>query len=211
MPLRQRKVRLMTAKAFDGADLLYAGPPAHLITKFLRIMGFCLLALIGIIVCGCAGAPRRPLPTVDAVDLGRYMGAWYEVALLPNNFQAACAGDTQARYELEGELVRVLNRCRAETGEVIAARGVAKTVPGSGNAKLRVSFFRPFYGDYWVLAIDPGYRWVLVGVESRKYAWILSRRPDLDETTIEALLSRAAELGFDRAAFQRTRHSRPIE
>lgn len=200
----------MESNSPDGVDRFYPGNPHCFIGRFYRSLSFCLLGIIGIAAFSCATAPPRPRPTVDSVDLGRYMGIWYEVALIPNSFQAACAGDTQASYELEGELVRVLNRCRAETGEVIAARGVAKTVPGSGNAKLRVSFFRPFYGDYWILALDPGYRWVLVGVDSRKYAWILSRRPDLDETTIEALLSRAAELGFDRAAFRRTPHTRPI-
>jgi apolipoprotein D and lipocalin family protein len=159
----------------------------------------------------CATAPRRPLPTVDAVDLARYMGVWYEAALIPNSFQAVCAGDTQARYELEGELVRVVNRCRTAAGDVTEARGVAKVVSGSGNAKLKVSFFRPFYGDYWILDLDPGYQWALVGVESRKYAWILSRRPQLEQATIEKLLARAAELGFERLAFRRTRHAHPIE
>jgi apolipoprotein D and lipocalin family protein len=171
----------------------------------LLLLGACLAA------GGCASAPPAPLPTVAAVDLSRYMGVWYEAALIPNSFQAVCAGDTQARYELEGERVRVLNRCRTAAGEVTAARGVAEAVPGSGNAKLKVSFFRPFYGDYWILALDPAYQWVLVGVESRRYAWILARRPQIEEATLAALLDRAAELGFDRAAFRRTPHSRPIE
>ena len=78
---------------------------------------------------------------------------------------------------------------------------------GSRGAKLLVSFFRPFYGDYWILALDPGYRWVLVGEPGRSYAWILAREPKLDEATLEALLSQAAALGFDRRAFLRTPHT----
>jgi apolipoprotein D and lipocalin family protein len=176
-----------------------------------RFLGVGLLALMGIAASGCAGAPRAPLPTVAAVDLERYMGLWYEAALIPNRFQALCAADTQARYALEGERVRVENRCRQENGEVITARGTAETVPGSGNAKLRVSFFGPFTGDYWILALDPDYRWALVGVENRRYAWILGRSPQLAEETVEQLLARAEQLGFDRAAFRRTRHARPID
>ena len=48
-------------------------------------------------------------------------------------------------------------------------------VDGSGNTKLRVSFYRPFYGDYWILAIDPAYEWVLVGEPQRKFAWVLAK------------------------------------
>jgi apolipoprotein D and lipocalin family protein len=80
-------------------------------------------------------------------------------------------------------------------------------VEGSHGAKLRVSFFRPIYGDYWILDLDPDYRWVLVGEPSRKYAWILARAPDLDAATQETLLTRAAELGFDRQAFVSTPHA----
>lgn len=158
-----------------------------------------------------ARAAPPPLPTVPSVDLARYAGAWYEIALLPNRFQKQCVADTQARYRLEGDRVEVLNRCRLADGRVDDIKGRAKVVDGSGNAKLRVSFFWPFYGDYWVLALDADYRHVLVGAPSRQYAWVLSRTPQLDETTLQTLLDRAAELGFDKAAFQRTPQTQPLD
>lgn len=172
-----------------------------------------LSALLTLACCltGCANHPVQPLPTVESVDLERYMGTWYEIARLPNRFQEVCAGDTQARYRLDGDLVRVTNRCREADGTITTAEGRARSVTGSSNSKLRVSFFRPFYGDYWVLALDPGYQWVLVGEPRRKYAWILSRMPLLAETTFAALLDQAAAQGFDRAAFQRTPQNRPLD
>ena len=145
-----------------------------------------------------------PLSTVGAVDLDRYYGTWYEIARLPNRFQAMCVSDTQATYRPDGNGVTVVNQCRTATGKVEQADGIAKVVAGSHGAKLRVSFFRPFYGDYWILDLDPDYRWVLVGEPGRHYAWILARAPKLDDATLEALLSRAAVLGFDRQAFIRT-------
>ncbi|MBI3430954.1 MAG: lipocalin family protein [Hydrogenophilales bacterium] len=150
-----------------------------------------------------------PLATVQAVDLDRYYGTWYEIARLPNRFQAQCVSDTQATYRPDGKAVAVLNQCRTANGKLEQAHGVAKVVAGSQGAKLRVSFFRPFYGDYWILELDPDYRWVLVGEPSRKYAWILARSPRFDEPTLEALLTRAAALGFDRQAFIRTPQPRP--
>ena len=155
-------------------------------------------------------AAVAPLPTVAQVDLARYAGAWYEIALLPNRFQKQCVADTQARYRLDGERVVVLNRCRTADGRVDDIQGRAKVVEGSGNAKLRVSFFWPFYGDYWVLALDPDYREVLVGAPDRKYAWVLSRTPTMPQERVDALLQRAQALGFDASAFVATPQTQPL-
>lgn len=165
-------------------------------------------------LCGLApaqAAERQPLPTVAEVDLARYAGAWYEIALLPNRFQRQCVADTQARYRLLEGRVEVINRCRRADGQVENIRGHAKVVPDSANAKLRVSFFWPFYGDYWVLDLDPDYRRVLVGTPDRQYAWLLAREPQLDEAQLQALLDKAASLGFERGAFRRTPQTQPQE
>ncbi|MFG6486648.1 lipocalin family protein [Roseateles sp. BYS78W] len=176
----------------------------------MRILLTLLLATLAMSTPAMAAEPA-PLPTVAEVDLARYAGAWYEIALLPNRFQKQCVADTQARYRLDGERVEVINRCRMADGRVDDIKGHAKVVPGSGNARLRVTFFWPFYGDYWVLALDPDYRHVLVGAPSRQYAWVLSRTPQMDEATLQALLERAAALGFDKTAFRRTPQTQPLD
>ena len=174
-------------------------------TRLLAAAATTLAAL-----AGCSTSPTTPLPTVASVDLARYAGAWYEVAMLPNAFQAQCAADTQARYQAQGDDIEVRNRCRKVDGTVVSVTGVAKVVAGSGGAKLRVSFFRPFYGDYWVLALPDDYRWVLVGAPSRQYGWVLSRTPQMAPADLDAALARAAALGFDRAAFKRTPQTQPL-
>jgi apolipoprotein D and lipocalin family protein len=174
----------------------------------MRKTTFALLAASALALAACA-APA-PLPTVPSVDIARYAGAWYEIALLPNVFQRQCVADTHATYRQDGDRVEVLNRCRTADGSVDSIKGHAKPVDASGNAKLRVSFFWPFYGDYWVLALDPDYRQVLVGEPGRKYAWVLSRTPQMDEAALQALLDRAAALGFDKTAFKRTPQTQPL-
>ncbi|GAB1434097.1 lipocalin family protein [Sphaerotilus sulfidivorans] len=165
------------------------------------------------LLAGCASAPTAPLPTVPTVDLARYAGAWYEVASLPNRFQKQCVADTQARYRQTGADIEVVNRCRTADGKVDDITGVAKVVPDSGNAKLRVSFFRPFYGDYWILALGGGadYGWVLVGEPTRKFGWVLSRTPQLPPSELDAALARAEALGYDRRAFKTTPQTQPLD
>jgi apolipoprotein D and lipocalin family protein len=166
---------------------------------------FALFAVV--LLAGCASS-TPPLPTVQSVDLSRYYGTWYEIARLPNWFQSMCVSDTRADYRPDGENVSVVNQCRTADGKTEQASGIAKVVAGSQGAKLRVSFFRPFYGDYWILDLDPDYRWVLVGEPGRKYGWILARDKTLDAATLDRLLARAEVLGYDRQAFIRTPQTR---
>jgi apolipoprotein D and lipocalin family protein len=151
-------------------------------------------------------AAQQRLLTVPEVDLKRYAGTWHEIARLPNRFQQQCVAEVSAVYTLlENGTVAVVNRCRtAETGDAAwdQAEGVARSVDPS-NAKLKVSFLPPAlrwlpigWGDYWVLELDPDYRWVLVGEPSREYLWILSRTPMLPQDTLEGMLGRAREMGF---------------
>jgi len=141
------------------------------------------------------GAP--PLQTVQHVDVERYMGTWYEIARTPNPFQEGCTGTT-ATYELEADGdVKVYNRCYQGTldGEVDDATGHAYVADTSTNAKFRVTFFWPFYGDYWIVALDEqDYQWVVVSEPDRDYVWLLARSPQIDDALYQDLLARMEEM-----------------
>jgi apolipoprotein D and lipocalin family protein len=156
------------------------------------------------------------LPTQDWVDLTRYAGRWYEIARLPNRFQQQCAGDVQATYSLRPDgRVTVVNECRRQDGSTIRAEGLARRADEKGPAsRLKVrfapawlSFLPAVWGDYWILELDRDYRHVVVGDPSRKYLWILSRSPRLDEATHASLVDAARRLGFDTARLVRTTQS----
>ena len=152
-----------------------------------------------------------PMETVKHVDLNAYLGKWYQVSFIPNSFQSMCVADTQAEYKFDGEDIRVINRCRTKDGSIEHAKGIAKVVDASNNTKLRVSFFRPFYGNYWILDLEPNYQWVLVGEPSRKYAWILSRTPELEPNIQQKIVETAERLGYQRTQFQVSAQSNPIK
>jgi apolipoprotein D and lipocalin family protein len=142
---------------------------------------------------------------VAAVDLGRYSGKWFEVASFPMSFQRNCIADTTAEYSpLDDGTLRVHNRCRTESG-FDDATGRATVVEGYANSRLRVSFFWPFKADYWVLGLDPQYRWAVVGNPNRKFLWLLSRTPQLPPEQLEAALASARVQGFDLTQLRYTR------
>ncbi len=161
---------------------------------------------------GCAttaterlGAP--PLTTVDHVDLERYLGTWHEIASFPQRFQKGCTATT-ANYAMsdDGSYIVVTNRCHlgSPDGKLKEAHGRAKVVDPTTNAKLKVSFFRPFWGDYWIVDLDPEYRFAVVGSPSRDYLWILAREPKLDEATYAGILARLKAQRYEVERLQTT-------
>lgn len=155
---------------------------------------------------GAVGKDTVPQPA-RAVDLGLYLGRWYELARYDMVFERGCEGVT-AEYSLRPDgRVRVLNTCRkgAPDGPVKTAEGRAKVVPDSQGAKLKVSFFGPFYADYWVLDRADDYSWAIVGEPSRKYLWILSRDATPGAEATAALVARTAALGYDTGRLHMTR------
>ena len=136
-----------------------------------------------------------PLPSVD---LKRYVGVWYEIARLPNRFEKDCAANVTATYTQRGDgKIEVINQCQKSNNVIKRSKGTAKVVANSGNAKLKVTFFWPFSGDYWVLDLGQNYEYAVVGEPSRKYLWILSRTPQIEEGLYQQLLSRMSAQGFD--------------
>lgn len=159
-----------------------------------------------------AGLARAEIPaSVPAVDLARYTGTWYEIAAFPMYFQRNCVGDTSANYRLrdDGEIA-VTNRCRTREG-FDEAHGRAWAVEGSGNGRLKVSFFWPFRSDYWIFGLDADYRWALVGNPNRKYLWILSRTPELPKPLLDEALSIARAKGFDLGQLKYTPHGEAVQ
>jgi len=140
------------------------------------------------------------------VDLQRYVGLWFEVARYDQRFERSCESGVTAAYSLRADgSVDVTNRCRRADGSLKQAHGRAKVVDGGTNAKLKVSFFGPFYGDYWVLDRADDYSWSIVGEPSGRYLWILSRRSNPSPDFVRQLVRRAQELGYDTRPLLYTR------
>lgn len=164
-----------------------------------------VLALLSALACAGGNGSSTPPQTVPRVDLDRYAGTWYEIASFPHRFQAGCAATTATYEPRDDGRITVKNRCRSGglDGETRGVDGVAWPVDET-NARLKVRFFWPFSGAYWVLALDPDYQWSVVGHPEREYLWILSRTPQIDESLYESLIAKARAQGFDVSRLERT-------
>lgn len=161
--------------------------------------------LLGIILClSISSCSMKPLETVQHVDIEKYMGRWYEIAAFPQRFEKGCSC-TIAEYSLkENGTVRVRNSCRKGDGNKVSV-GKAKITDKGTNAKLKVTFFWPFWGKYWIVDLADDYSYTVVGHPNRKYLWILSRKPKMDEGLYQEILSRIDKMGYDTTKIKRTR------
>jgi apolipoprotein D and lipocalin family protein len=151
----------------------------------------------------------QTLQTVPFVDLNKYSGKWYEIASFPQRFQKGCTCTT-AEYTLsdKGDVI-VENKCRKDstTGKTTSIKGKAFVQKHSGNAKLKVQFFWPFRGDYWIIDLAPDYRYAVVSAPNKNYLWILCRKSHMPEEDYNSIIKTLQEKGFNTNKLLKTIHS----
>jgi len=151
----------------------------------------------------CTPSMKRPaLTTVPHVDLTRYAGDWYVFAHIPYALEKGKVGSLD-RYVMrpDGKMDNIFLFRRGNLAAPLEQwKGVAWVHNRETNAEWRVQFIWPFRVPYLIIDLDPDYQWSVVGYPDRKLAWVLSRKPVLDEAAYQAILKRMAAQGYDPAA-----------
>lgn len=144
-----------------------------------------------------ASAPFKAKP-VGNFDLNKYLGTWYEIARLDFYFERGLENVT-AQYSIDADGdVRVLNKgYNVKKKKWVSSKGIAKFKDDKHTAALKVSFFRPFYGAYNVIALDPDYKYALVTGSDFDYLWILSREKTIPQNIRTKYVKFAQEMGYD--------------
>jgi len=165
-----------------------------------------LVLLVLTATSGLGAEVKTELKTVDYVDLNRYLGTWYEIAKYPVRFEKGLVGIT-ATYSLrkDGKIL-VLNAGKkgSMTGKDSRAKGKAWVIDKKTNSKLKVQFFWPFSGNYWIIGLGAEYDYAIIGDPSRKYLWILYRKPKMDEALYSDLLKQIEAHGYDLSKIEKT-------
>jgi apolipoprotein D and lipocalin family protein len=170
------------------------------------ILAICALTLVSAATCVQAQNTKTgELKTVSFVDVKRYGGTWYEIARYANKAQKQCVGNTTATYNFRaGGEVEVVNKCLTKDGKTEDATGMAKIIDTQTNAKLKGSFAWLSSAPYWVIDLDENYQYAVVGNPDRKYLWILSRTPEINETTYQNILRKVEIAGYNPAKLEKT-------
>lgn len=169
------------------------------------------LAVLGVLLTAVACAPMAPprTTTVESVDVERYLGTWYELGSVKQFFSVGLV-NTAAEYSLRGDgSIRVENSGRYFSAEGPESRIVGTALPvDASNAKLNVTFFGSAAatppGNYWVVDLDPDYRWAIVSDPTGASGFILSRTRSVTDEVYADLYERARSAGVDVQNLTRT-------
>lgn len=162
-----------------------------------------ILFACGIVLGGAGCVSRHPtVPAVSGFESGRYLGRWYEIARLPHSFERNMEY-VYADYTLNDDgSIKIVNS-GIRDGKRRFIEGVGRLVDSSGTGELKISFFRPFYGSYRVVALAPDYSSaVVMSGNSRDYLWILARNPTLEKETLQKYVNFASQNQFDTAKLE---------
>lgn len=157
-----------------------------------NLFGIMAAALVCLIPMSCAGQKVNNTP-VKSLDLGRYLGDWYEIARFDHSFERGM-NYAKANYTLGEDGAVIVRNSGIKNGKYKTSIG--RAVLTDTDALLRVSFFGPFYSDYRVMMLSDDYNYALVGSKSPKYLWILSRLPKVPDEILKQILAEAASRGY---------------
>jgi lipocalin len=166
------------------------------------------LAMFVMPACKSNAQNKIDTSVVKELKLEKYLGTWYEIARFPHSFEKNLQGVT-ATYSLRKDgKIKVVNQGYKGSinGPLSTAVGKAKIPDPSQPSKLKVSFFLFFYGDYFVMELDPGYQWAMIGSSSPDFFWILSRTPKMDPALYDNLIKNAQKRGYDISRIQKVEH-----
>lgn len=164
-----------------------------------------------LLACAVLARAAQPPATVPDVDLARYGGRWYQIAAFPVPGQKDCAAvATTYATHADGKGFDAVNECRhgGVDGPLELYKGQARVTKDGekSRARLLVKFHWPFRSDYWILELGKDYDYAVVGGPSRRFFWIIARKPAIDRKLYDAIVSRMPGWGYDPAKLVKTQH-----
>lgn len=145
----------------------------------------------------CESIPTKAT-AVKPFDKEKYLGKWYEIARMDVSFEKNLS-NTTAEYSLQDNgKIKIVNKgYNTKKNKWNEAIGKAKFLGDENEAKLKVSFFGPFYAGYNIIALDADYKYALVAGKNLDYLWILSRETTIPAHIKNRYLMVAQEIGYN--------------
>lgn len=193
-------------------------PLRHRLLTAVTVAAAAVALAVGTLAAPASAATATPASVrpVASLDLNRYLGTWYQVADIPQFYEAFCVKDVTARYSLNADgTVKVDNRCAGPLGLPIRTVGAARVLDRVTNAALQVTFLTVFGHPVWpdrkpnyvVIGIASDYSWAVVGSPDRSTAYILSRTPSLGATKLGKAKAALTRNGYDPCSLTVTRQT----
>lgn len=155
------------------------------------------------LVAACA--TKAPMPTVQSVDLNKFMGDWYVIANVPT-FLERDAYNAVERYELDedGNIPTTFTFNKGGFDGPLKTYNPKGFVKDSSNNSLwGMQFVWPIKADYRIVYLSDDYQQVIIGRKARDYVWVMARTPQISDADYQFLEQEVVRLGYDSSELRK--------
>ena len=154
---------------------------------------------------------HAPMPTVDYVDIDRFMGDWYVVANIPTFLEEDAHNAVESyRRNDDGSIATTFTFLDGGfDGELKEYHPTGYIEDTSTNALWGMQFIWPIKADYRIVYLDKNYTKTVIARKARDYVWVMARRPELSDEEYEEIEKFVGSIGYDVSKMQRIPHSWP--
>ncbi len=173
-----------------------------MLNKLFKVL---LLIMLSSLFAGCAGNKMNEIATVKPVDIPRFMGDWYVIAVIPTVIETQ-AYNAIENYKLDsdGTIATTFTYYKA------AFDGPLKTYhprgfvnKESGNGLWGMQFIWPFKADFRIAYLDDNYQRTIIARNARDYVWIMARTPQISEENFREMTDFVKNLGYDMSKLRK--------
>ena len=149
------------------------------------------------------------MKTVEFVDLEKFMGKWFVIALIPNMIEkgATNSSDTYVLNE-DGSIDITYNAIKDGKQRQIKQKGTV--VNQSSNAEWTIQMRKPFVPfmkfPFKIVYVDENYEYMAVGYPKNTMGWIMGRSSSLSEEDYNKIINSLIELGYTADQFELVKH-----
>lgn len=146
---------------------------------------------------GCTSHP--PMPTVEHVNINRFMGDWYVIANIPTFIETEAHNAVESyRLNEDGTVATTFSfNDGGFDGEKKIYRPKGFILDTTTNATWGMQFIWPVKADYRVVYLNEDYSQTIIGRKKRDYVWIMARTPQVPDSDYQNLIQVIANLGYD--------------
>jgi len=157
---------------------------------------------------GCSSQP--PMPTVDYVNINRFMGDWYVIANIPTFIETEAHNAIENyRLNADGTVATTFTFNEGDfAGKKKVYRPKGFILDMETNATWGMQFIWPIKADYRVVYLDENYSQTIIGRSKRDYVWVMARTPEIPENDYQHLVQIIAKLGYDTSKLRKVPQQR---
>jgi apolipoprotein D and lipocalin family protein len=149
------------------------------------------------------------MKTVESVDLERFMGKWFVIALVPNMIEKGATNSSDT-YVLNKDGTIDITYDAIKDGKQRQIKQKGTVVNKTSNAEWTIQMRKPFVPfmkfPFKIVYVDKNYQFMAVGYPKNSMGWIMGRSTKVSDEDYKKIMSALVELGYTEEQFELVKH-----